>query len=80
MPTRDEVLQKQTFKEDHMELEQRVFYTLINHKNGEIIHFDEKDIQIHRIIKAVAFIMKLLKERDLLNDDEIDELLLDAIN
>jgi len=65
----DEVLRKQTFKDDVPELEKRVFYTLT----------DKKDLQVHRIAKALSLAIKALREKQVFSDDEIDELLLKCV-
>lgn len=69
MPTREEILEKFTFKEDYMDLELRVYYSL---------HQDEK-LQVHRVSKLLALLIKHLHNKRLLDNEEIDGLLIDAI-
>lgn len=69
MPTRDDILNKQTFKNDVEELEQRIYYTLTN----------EKGVQAHRVAKALSIFMKLLHDKNILSDKEIDDLLLEVV-
>ena len=69
MPTKVEVLKTETYKDDEDELEARIYYTLM----------DKKEIQIHRISKFVSLTVKMLHEKEILNDDEIDELLFDCL-
>jgi hypothetical protein len=69
MPNREEVLREKTHKEEGLQVEKRVFYTLS----------DEKSFQLHRNTKAIALLVKLLHQRGQLSDQEIDDLLLDSI-
>lgn len=68
MARKKDLLQKLTFKEDGMEMDRRVFYTLT----------DRKEMQAHRTAKAVALLVRLLHEKKMLTEKEIDQLLLDC--
>lgn len=70
VPSKDVILREKTFKEEGMETERRVFYTLTN---------DDK-LASHRNSKAIALLIKLLEEKGLINESDIDELLLEAIH
>lgn len=70
MPTREEVLYEKTYKNQVDDLERRVFYTLTN---------DEK-LTVHRTVKAVALLVKILKDKQLLTEEEIDKFLLETIS
>ncbi|MGD0127870.1 MAG: hypothetical protein ABSF46_21100 [Terriglobia bacterium] len=69
MPNIEDVLREKTYKDDGLELDQRVFYTLSN----------EKGLQNHRNTKAIAHLMKVLHEKGQLSEGEIDELLLQCV-
>jgi hypothetical protein len=69
MPNKEDVLREKTYKEDGLELEKRVFYTLS----------DEKGLQHHRNTKAIALLVKLLHEKKQLSDKDVDELLLQCV-
>lgn len=72
MPNKEDILREQTYKEESMEIERRVFYTLD--------HGKENNLQAHRNSKAIAMIVKTLREKDVLTNDDIDEILFDCIN
>jgi len=69
MTTRDETLIQQTHKGCETDA-RRVFYTL----------HDGKDSQPHRNSKLLAVLIEHLVKRDLISQDELDELLLECIN
>jgi hypothetical protein len=69
MPSIEDVLREKTYKNDVVELDQRVFYTLSN----------DKDLQNHRNTKAIALLVKVLHEKKQLSDGEVDELLLQCV-
>lgn len=81
MPSREDVLRDQTFKEEFTELDRRVFDTL-TFCNSKEKHLNITDdyIKIHRIAKATSQIIKLLHEKGLLDNKEIDELLLEVVH
>lgn len=71
MPTKEELLEKHTYKLEGFDTEKRVFYSL--HK--------EKDKDLSKIppIKFLALLTKKLEEKGFLSEEEIDNLLLDAV-
>lgn len=69
MATREEILERQTFKEEGIELGQRVFYTLTQNQNAETKF----------IAKGLALLIVRLKEKNLVTDAEIDDLLFDTV-
>ncbi len=71
MPTREEILAARTYKEDGIDAEKRVFYTL----TGDIKACDQT-IQAHRNSKAIALLFKTLLEAGTLTEDQLDEILL----
>ena len=71
MATKEEVLAKETFKEDGIEVDQRVYYTL----TGEQSHPNRAEVQAHRTSKAIALLFKILRENGTLTEDQLDEIL-----
>ena len=69
MPNKEDNLREKTYKNDGLELEKRVFYTLS----------DEKGLEHHRNSKAIALLVKALHEKKQLSDEEVDELLLECV-
>jgi hypothetical protein len=74
MPTKEEALAERTYKQEGFEVEKRVFYTL--HAEGESPQRDE--LQNHRNSKAIGMLFKVLMERGLLTEEQLDEILLDV--
>ena len=70
MPSKEDILKEKTFKEEGIETDRRVFYTLTS---------DEK-LAGHRTAKLVASLVRLLKDRRTLTDTDIDELLFECIH
>lgn len=70
MPNKDDILREKTFKEEGMETDRRVFYTLT----------EDKDLASHRTSKALALLVRLLSERGVLSEEDIDELLFQSIH
>lgn len=70
MPSKDDILREKTFKEEGMETEKRVFYTLT----------DNEKFASHRNSKAIALLVKLLEEKGVIGEADIDELLFQAIH
>ena len=70
MPTRGDLLREKTHKGDVEDLAVRVFYTLT----------DDKAVQTHRNSKAIALLVDHLHEKNLIPDEEIDELLLRVLD
>lgn len=63
-------LREKTFKEEGMDTNLRVFYTLTT---------DEK-VTSHRISKALAILIKLLQDRHVITESDIDNLLVSCID
>lgn len=74
MPTREEALAERTYKEDGIDVEKRVFYTL--HGEGKMPQREES--QNHRNSKAIALLFKMLLDKRLLNEEQLDEILLEV--
>ena len=74
MPTREEMLAKQTYKEDGLEVEKRVFYTLLADSK-----VSKETLQAHRNSKAIAFLFKTLLEDGTISENQLDEILLDVV-
>jgi hypothetical protein len=72
MPTKEEALAKRTYKQDGLEVDKRVFYTLggDSEANG--------DLQVHRSSKAIALLFKTLLEARTLTEEQLDEILLEV--
>ncbi|MBE9547623.1 MAG: hypothetical protein IMF10_09070 [Proteobacteria bacterium] len=68
MPTREEVLHKETFKEFD-NVKQRVFHTLTQYEK----------INVDRNSKLLSILIDRLRKTDALSEDELDEILLDII-
>ena len=66
--TREDVLREETHKGDVDELDRRVFYTLT-----------KKGFEVHRTAKAVASLVALLHEKEMLSEDEVDEFLFNCV-
>lgn len=69
MANREDLLRELTYKGDVDEVEKRVFYTLTK----------EDSLEAHRVAKSLALIVETLHRRDLITDEEIDELLLQVV-
>jgi len=76
MPTKEDVLVKQTYKDQGLDVGVRVFYTLI----GEPDSTHREKLQANRTSKAVALLFKMLRESGALTDAQVDEILLDVIS
>ena len=74
MPTKEEALAERTYKQEGFEVEKRVFYTL--HAEGKSPQRDE--LQNHRNSKAIGMLFKVLMEKGLLTEEQLDEILLDV--
>lgn len=70
MPSKNDILMEQTFKEEGMVTERRVFYTLTS----------EEGLASYRTSKALALLVKLLEEKKLIGEADIDELLFQCIH
>jgi hypothetical protein len=69
MPNREDLLYEKTYRGQVDELEKRIYYTLTS----------EERLQAHRVAKALALVIKLLHDKNVLTDNQIDDLLLEAI-
>jgi hypothetical protein len=69
MPNKEDILREKTFKGDVDELEKRIFYTLT----------DEKQLEIGRLCKAYSILLKMLHEKNILTNEEIDEILFETV-
>lgn len=76
MVTREELLAKETYKEDGLDVAKRVFYTLSGKQDDP---YREK-LQANRNSKAIALLFKTLRENGPLTDHRIDEILLEVIS
>lgn len=74
MPTRTGLLAELTFKEEGVEVEKRVLYTLSG--NSKI---SKETGQAHRNSKAIAMLFKMLLEAGTLTEDQLDEILLEVV-
>lgn len=71
MPNRDDILYEETFKDQCEDVEHRIYYTLSQGKNEKL--------KTHRLQKLVILLVAHLQAKELLSDDELDEMLLDCI-
>jgi hypothetical protein len=78
MPNRDDVLNEQTHKGQGLELDQRIYYTLA--PSGDTAVETKQRLQLHRTTKALAILIRRLSERNLLTEDQIDEMLLECLS
>jgi hypothetical protein len=74
MPTSEEVLAERTYKQDGLDVEKRVFYTL--HGEGNSPQRDAA--QTHRNSKAISLLFKTLLDKGLLTEEQLDEILLEV--
>jgi len=72
MPTKEDHLAKFTYKEDGLEVEKRVFYTLA----GEHGTPNREQMQAHRNSKAIAHLFKVLLDNGTLTEEQLDDILL----
>ena len=70
MPRVEDVLREKTYKNQGLDVDVRVFYTL----------HDGKELQPHRNSKAIALLVKHMHKKGLISIREIDKLLLDCIH
>jgi hypothetical protein len=76
MPTLEDVLAKKTHKQDGLDIERRVFYTLIGEPNTP----GRGELQAHRNSKAIALIFKALCEKHHVTETQLDEMLLEVVS
>ena len=69
MADKANIIREKTFKEEGWEVDRRIFYTLS----------DDTGVQAYRNAKALAFLVKLLREKDILSEEELDDLLFDCV-
>lgn len=74
MATREEILREKTYKEDGIEIDRRVFNTLHDWEEAHIA------LQPHRNSKAISLLIKILCQKGILTDSNIDDILLEVIN
>ena len=74
MPTKQEALAERTYKQDGLDVEKRVFYTL----HGEDKSPQREGGQNHRNSKAIALLFKTLLDKHLLTEEQLDEILLEV--
>lgn len=72
MPTREDILNEKTFKEDDFPIDQRVYYTL----SGD--EATRPKLQPHRNSVAIGLLFALLHKRGVLSDEDIDDILFDV--
>ena len=68
MPTRDEILDAETFR-DQREISERIYHTLTS----------DITLDKHRIAKAISILIKRLVEEGVIRKDEIDDLLFQVV-
>ena len=71
MPTKEELLKKHTYKEENFKTKKRVFYSLLKET--------DKDSSKVPSIKFIGLLTEKLQEKGLLTEEEIDDLLLEAV-
>lgn len=76
MPELEQFLTEKTYKNQGLDVGTRVFYTLI----GEPEDLKREQLQAHRNSKALALIMKMLREFGVLTDERIDKMLLEVVS
>lgn len=76
MPTLEQILEEKTYKGQCDYLSQRVFYTLA----GEQSDPSRETMQRHRTMKAVTSLIVRLRKRNVIDDDDVDEILLSAVD
>ena len=76
MPKKEDVLRDETFKGDVDEVKRRVFYTLTKTEESQP---QMKESLARRNSKAIALIVEILHAKEIINDDELDELLLEIV-
>jgi hypothetical protein len=72
MPSREEALAKRTYKQDGLDVEKRVFYTLGGDSEAN------RDLQVHRNSKAIGLLFKTLLDAGTITEEQLDEILLEV--
>lgn len=76
MPMIEDVLTEKTYKQDGLDVERRVFYTLIGEPNTP----HRTELQAHRNSKAIALLFKVLCEKHYITDSQLDGILLEVVS
>ena len=76
MPTMEDVLEKETYKQNCLDVSTRVFYTL----TGEQSNPHREKLNIQRNSKAIALLFQKLCKKHHIMPAELDEILLDVIS
>lgn len=76
MPTIEQALAKLTYKQEGLETEKRVFYTLLGDEASQA----SRSLQTHRNSKALGLLFKVLLEKGLLTEEELDQILLEVVS
>jgi hypothetical protein len=71
MATKEAILREQTYKEEGMDVERRVFYTLAD---GE-----KNNLQTHRSNKLVSALIGTLHRKGVITDKDIDDVLFETV-
>ena len=74
--TREELLAKETHKDEGLDVAKRVFYTLIGPEGSP----HRERLQANRNSKAIALLFKTFREYGTLTDERIDEMLLEVVS
>ena len=69
MSNKEEILREKTFKEEGMEIERRVFYTLT----------DKENLQAYRNSKFAALLVKALVDKGVLAEEDVDDMLFECV-
>jgi hypothetical protein len=76
MPTKEDHLKQYTHKEEGLELEKRVFYTLTGEPDKKPL--SPEKLRDYRNSKAIALLFKVLHENGTLTEDQLDDILLEV--
>jgi hypothetical protein len=79
MSTKEEVLRKETFKEEAIQLDQRVFYTVFGDQPPKPTPNDPTYWQVQRNSKLLAALVKKLRATNVLSDTDIDDILFETV-
>jgi hypothetical protein len=74
MPTKEEALAERTFKQEGLDVEKRVYYTLCGDSKAP----SAEKVQLHRNSKAIGLLFKTLLETGTLTKEQLDEILLEV--
>lgn len=78
MNTEEELIAR-TYKDNTLEIEKRIFYTLV-HKENEGARAERIDPIVHRSAKLISLLISMLVAKEVIDESEIDALLLEAIH